>query len=137
MWWALQSAGRNSEANEFCNRNFLNKPVLLMVVKMKSTLLQALYQCGVLELVAGKKIGRRPVRGSVLGRDAKGYAVPEELNTNRDSLAALGALIAVGSQPNFTVRTPGRAFSTCSDKVRFPLTSCWLTCYMKASVHFI
>lgn len=124
MWWALQSAGRYSEANEFCNRNFLNKPVLLMVAKVKLALLLALYQCGVLELVAGKKIGKPPVRGSALGRDAKGYAVPEELNTNRDSLAVVGALIAVGSQPNFAVRTSERAFRTYSDKVRFPFTSC-------------
>ena len=50
------------------------------------------------------------------GARRKGYAVPEELNTNRDSLAVLGALIAVGSQPNFAVRNSERAFHTYSDK---------------------
>ena len=116
VWWTLQSAGRYTEANEFCNRNFLNKPVLLMVAKIKLALLQALYQCGVLELVAGKKLN---MQSSVLGREARAYAVPDELNVNRDSLAVLGALVAVGSQPNFAVRTSERAFRTYSDKARW------------------
>ena len=123
-WWALQSVGRYSEANEFCNRNFLNKPVLLTVTKIKLALLQALYQCGVLEIVTGKKIGKPNMRGSVVGREARAYVVPDELNINRDSLAVLGALIAAGSPPNFAVRTSERAFRTYSDKVRFHLSFC-------------
>lgn len=111
QWWELQGAGKYGAANEFCSRMFLSKPVLLMVAKVKLALLQALRQVGVLEVAMG---GKRVQRSR---DDPRSTNVPDELNINKDSLAVLGSLIAIGSQPNFAVRSSERSFRTYQDKV--------------------
>ncbi|KAF8308056.1 P-loop containing nucleoside triphosphate hydrolase protein [Clavulina sp. PMI_390] len=118
-WWEMQSAGRYAAANDFCNKNFLNKPVLLTVAKVKYALLQALQTSGILGIANG---GRRV---EIKNGDPRGgsketqFVVPRELNGNADSLSMLGALIAIGSQPNFAMRTSEKSFRTFQDKMTF------------------
>lgn len=106
-WWAYQSRGEYVTANRFCVDNFLAKPTLLMIQKIKSHLLQALYHAGVIDVSAG---------GSVDGSN-KTLTVPSELNANGDSLPLLAALIAIASQPKFAIRTGEKTYRTAQDKV--------------------
>lgn len=106
-WWDLQSRGEHVTANRFCVDNFLAKPTLLMIQKIKGHLLMALDNAGVLDISAGgnaRKLGRA--------------VVPPELNTNGDSLPLLAGLIAIASQPKFAIRTGDRTLRTSNDKVR-------------------
>jgi small subunit ribosomal protein S24e len=106
-WWALQSRGEYISANRFCIDNFLAKPTLLLIQKIKAHLLQALDSAGVLAVSAG-------------GQARRGYdraVVPPELNTNGECLPLLAALIAIASQPKFAIRTGDRTLRTARDKV--------------------
>ena len=106
QWWEMQSKGLFVQANRFCSDNFLAKPTLLMIQKIKEHLLQSLYSIGVIEVSAGG--------------DASGYTrrgVPSELNTNADSLPLLAALIAIASQPKFAIRTGEKTYRTAVDRV--------------------
>ena len=114
-WWAMQSRGEYVTANRFCTDNFLSKPTLLMIQKIKGHLLQSLYHAGVIDISAG---GSVVPEGSRTG-SIKDITVPLELNTNRESLPLLAALIAIASQPNFAIRTGERVYRTAQDKVRF------------------
>ena len=111
-WWAMQSKGQYQSANRFCTDNFLSKPTLLLVQKIKGHLLQSLYHAGVINVSAG---GIIPTHDGV-GRQVPA-TVPPELNTNGDSLPLLAALIAIASQPNFAIRTGERTYRTAQDKV--------------------
>lgn len=108
-WWALQSTGDYGRANRFCMDNFLAKPTLLMIQKIKIHLLQSLYRAGVIDVSAGGRVDtfNRPL------------TVPRELNVNGDSLPLLAALIASASQPKYAIRTGERVYRTSQDKVRF------------------
>jgi small subunit ribosomal protein S24e len=106
-WWALQSRGEYISANKFCVDNFLARPTLLLIQKIKGHLLQALYHAGVINVSAG---------GLVDGSN-KALDVPPELNANGDSLPLLAALIAVASQPKFAIRTGEKTYRTSQDKV--------------------
>jgi small subunit ribosomal protein S24e len=111
-WWSLQSRGEYVSANRFCSDNFLSKPTLLMVDRIKKQLLTSLQHAGVLDVSAGGEVeswGRRGSRGSV--------TVPAELNKHGDSQPLLAALIAIASQPKFAIRTSENAFRTQLDKV--------------------
>jgi HrpA-like RNA helicase len=108
-WWALQGNGEYSAANRFCSANFLSKPTLVMIQKIKGHLLQSLYLAGVLDVSAGNNI-------ETFGRK-KDMIVPPEFNVNGDSLPLLVALIAVASQPKFAIRTGERTYRTARDKV--------------------
>jgi len=109
-WWELQGRGDYVAANRFCSNNFLSKPTLLMIQKIKVHLLQSLYHAGVIDVSMGMAeqtwMGRR--------REA---TVPPELDINRKSTPLLVALIAVASQPNFAVRTGEKSYRTSQDKV--------------------
>nr|VWO96762.1 Uncharacterized protein [Ganoderma boninense] len=48
-WWALQSQNLFVSANRFCQDNFLSKPTLLNIAKVKDHLLKALYDVGVID----------------------------------------------------------------------------------------
>jgi small subunit ribosomal protein S24e len=113
-WWELQGRGDYVAANRFCSNNFLSKPTLLMIQKIKVHLLQSLYHAGVIDVSMGTAeqawMGRR--------REA---TVPPELDINRKSTPLLVALIAVASQPNFAVRTGERSYRTSQDKVLWSL----------------
>ncbi|KAF8642311.1 hypothetical protein AX16_009581 [Volvariella volvacea WC 439] len=109
-WWALQSSGEYVRANKFCMDNFLAKPTLLMIQKIKHHLLQSLYHAGVIGISAGGRID--PSGGRSL-------AVPPELNVNGDSLPLLAALIASASQPKYAIRVGEKSYRTSQDKVTF------------------
>ena len=115
-WWNLQSRGAYADANGFCNKNFLSKPTLLMVQKVKTALLQALFTAGVIEVSAGGRASVSPVLASQYIR-GRPMAVPPELNTHGESLPVMAGLIALASQPNFAIRTSDRMYRTPQDKV--------------------
>ncbi|KAG6842205.1 hypothetical protein C0991_000175 [Blastosporella zonata] len=107
-WWALQSRGEYIRANRFCVDNFLAKPTLLMIQKIKGHLLQSLYHAGVIEVSAGGLVNSNTQ-----------YTVPPELNANGDSLPLLAALISIASQPKFAIRVGERTYRTSQDKTTF------------------
>lgn len=113
-WWELQGNGEYVSANKFCNENFLSKPTLLMIQKIKGQLLQSLYHAGVLDVSAGNNIEI----DNTFGR-RKDVAVPSELNVNGDSIPLLVALVAIASQPKFAIRTGERVYRTAQDKITF------------------
>ncbi|KAI1797890.1 P-loop containing nucleoside triphosphate hydrolase protein [Ganoderma leucocontextum] len=111
-WWALQSQSLFVSANRFCQDNFLSKPTLLNIAKVKDHLLKALYDVGVVDISAG---GRLPyIPPGARSRDIP--PVPNQLNENGDSLPLLAALIAIACQPKFAIRTSERTYRTAVDK---------------------
>ena len=113
VWWGMQSRGEYVSANRFCSDNFLSKPTLLMVDRIKKQLLTSLQHAGVLDVAAGEKVELWG-RGRGRGREV---TVPHKLNTNGDCQPLLAALIAVASQPKFAIRTGESTFRTKLDKV--------------------
>ncbi|CAA7265798.1 unnamed protein product [Cyclocybe aegerita] len=114
-WWAMQSRGEYISANRFCNENFLSKPTLLLIQKVKVHLLQALYRAGVIEVSAGGEINN-PFDKNALARN---FVVPPALNANKDSYPLLTALIAIATQPKFAIRLKGTeksGYRTSRDK---------------------
>lgn len=109
-WWAIQSRGEYITANRFCSDNFLSKPTLLMIQKIKVHLLQALFRAGVIDVSAGGRAMGPPT-------GPRNMQVPPALNVNSDSQPLLAALIAIASQPKFAIRTGERSFRTSQDKV--------------------
>lgn len=114
-WWALQGTGQYNTANQFCFDNFLSKPTLLMIQKIKGHLLQSLYTSGVIDVAMGRNEGAAPMPPGMRRSD---QTAPAQLSENKDSLPLLAALIAVASQPKFAVRTSSRTFRTEREKVR-------------------
>ena len=110
-WWEIQGRGDYQAANQFCSENFLSKPSLMQVQRLRGHLLQALYHAGVIAVSAGG------VAGNMEPGRRMNLAVPPELNTNADSLPLLAALIAIGSQPNFAIRTSEKILRTPQDRV--------------------
>lgn len=108
VWWAMQGKGDYHGANRFSSENFLSKPTLLMIAKIKGHLLQSLHTAGVLDVSAG---------GRVSTLTSRTLTVPPELNANGDSFPLLGALIAIASQPKFAIRTSPMSYRTARDKV--------------------
>lgn len=111
-WWDIQSKGDYSAANRFCVDNFLSKPTLLMIQKIKGHILQSLYDVGVIQASAGGSVtsDRRAGRRGEL-------VVPPVLDSNGDSLPLLSALIAAALQPKFAVRVGEKTYRTSTDKV--------------------
>ena len=99
--------GDYQAANQFCSENFLSKPSLMQVQRLRSHLSQALYHEGVTAVSAGGGAGNmEPGRKMNL-------TIPPELNTNAVSFLLLAALIAIGSQPNFAIRTSYGSHGGC------------------------
>lgn len=111
-WQKLQSNGEYDRAHRFCVDNFLAKPTMFTIAKIKEHLLQSLYHAGVIDVSAGGSAA------SVNPRRGKNLTVPPELNLNGDSLPLLAGLIAIASQPKFAIRTGERGYRTSQDKVR-------------------
>ena len=109
-WWDMQGRGDYAGANRFCSKNFLSKPTLLMIQKIKVHLLQSLYHAGVIDVSMGT------AQQAWMGRRRE-MNVPPELDINRKSTPLLTALISVASQPNFAVRTGDKTYRTSQDKV--------------------
>ncbi|KAJ7706180.1 P-loop containing nucleoside triphosphate hydrolase protein [Mycena rosella] len=116
-WWALQARGEYITANRFCSDNFLSKPTLLTIQKIKTHLLQALFRAGVIDVSAGGSAGGSGMGPA--GLHARNMHVPPELNQNGKSLPLLGALIAIASQPKFAIRSGEKSFRTSQDKLTF------------------
>ncbi|EKM61046.1 uncharacterized protein PHACADRAFT_247373 [Phanerochaete carnosa HHB-10118-sp] len=114
QWWEIYSREEYNAATRFCLENFLSKPTLVMIQKIKSHILQSLYDIGVIEVSASGTAAVRPTRsrGSVL-------TVPAELNKNGSSLPLLAALISIAVQPKFAVRSSDKTYRTSQDKVVF------------------
>jgi small subunit ribosomal protein S24e len=110
-WWAMQSRGEYVSANRFCSDNFLSKPTLLMIDRIKKQLLTSLHHAGVLDVSAGRRV-------EPLGRGGS-ITVPPELNVNGESLPLLAALIAIASQPKLAIRTGESTYRTMLDKVSY------------------
>jgi small subunit ribosomal protein S24e len=110
-WWAMQSRGEYASANRFCSDNFLSRPTLLMVDRIKKQLLTSLHHAGVLDVSAGGRVEPFGRGGSI--------TVPPELNVNGESLPLLAALIAIASQPKFAIRTGESTYRTMLDKVSY------------------
>ncbi|KAI0348062.1 P-loop containing nucleoside triphosphate hydrolase protein [Trametopsis cervina] len=117
-WWSFQSAGRYNEANRFCIDNFLSKPTLLMIEKIKGHILQSLYDVGVIDVSAGGIVAR-PNRDVRAPRSRVPATVPPALNTNKDSMPLLTALLAIALQPKYAIRTSERVYRTANDKMVF------------------
>ncbi|KAH7105753.1 P-loop containing nucleoside triphosphate hydrolase protein [Auriculariales sp. MPI-PUGE-AT-0066] len=114
QWWNYQGRGEYSAANQFCFENFLSKPTLLMINKIKGHLLQSCWTAGIVDVALGRTMGHssmQPQRGN--------HPMPHELNENGDSWSLLAAMITVASQPKFAVRTGERTFRTQREKSTF------------------
>ncbi|EPQ60643.1 P-loop containing nucleoside triphosphate hydrolase protein, partial [Gloeophyllum trabeum ATCC 11539] len=105
-WARLQESGQYVVANRFCVDNFLSKPTLLLIQKVRGHLLQSLYNAGVIQVSSG----------DTSLRFSRGRGVPRELNSNSESLPLLAGLIAIASQPKFAVRTSDVMYRTQQDK---------------------
>lgn len=112
-WVQMDDRGDYYAATQFCMANFLSKPTMLQIKKVKGSLLQSLDQAGVIAISAGGSVGR-------IGRRAT--EVPPQLNEHNNSLPLLAALIAMASAPNFAIRTSEKACRTAQDKVSLSLT---------------
>ncbi|KAH7104403.1 P-loop containing nucleoside triphosphate hydrolase protein [Auriculariales sp. MPI-PUGE-AT-0066] len=110
-WQRLQNAGHTPAANDFCFRNFLSKPTMLMISKIKGHLLQSCRDIGIVETALGLPMASadQPRRN--------GEWIPAELNENNESFSLLAGLIAVASQPKFAVRTNDWTFRTQREKM--------------------
>lgn len=108
-WWDIQGRRDYSGANQFCSDNFLSKPSLMTIQRLKGHLLQAMYHAGVIRVSAGGVVSRAQ------SRDVE---VPPELNVNAGSLPLLASLIAIGTQPNYAIRISEKMLRTSHDRVR-------------------
>jgi small subunit ribosomal protein S24e len=118
-WWSMQSRGDYFAANRFCSENFLSKPTLLLIQKVRYHLLQALYRAGVINISAGGEavVENRRRRDGDDEYDERRLVVPDALNTNKDSMPLLTALISIAAQPKFAIRKDKQSFRTATDKV--------------------
>ncbi|CAE6412163.1 unnamed protein product, partial [Rhizoctonia solani] len=110
-WWAMQDRGEYVPANRFCSENFLSKPSLMNIQRIKGHLLQSLYYAGILDVSAGGTSSNH--------RAARDMIVPPELNQHGNSKPLLAALIAIACQPNFAIRHKEKMYRTREDKVAF------------------
>lgn len=120
-WWELQGNGEYQSANRFCMDNFLSKPTLLMIQKIKGHLLQSLYDIGVIDVSAGGTASRW------IPRRKQDAVVPRELNVNGRCQPLLAAMITIASQPKFAIRATEKAYRTSQDKVRYCDPSNYIT----------
>ena len=106
-WVQIDDRGDFHSATQFCQANYLSKPTMLEIKRVKASLLQSLDQAGVIAVSAGGNAGR-------IGRRS---GVPPQLNQHGQSLPLLAALIAMASAPNFAIRTSEKVLRTAQDKV--------------------
>ncbi|KZO93489.1 P-loop containing nucleoside triphosphate hydrolase protein [Calocera viscosa TUFC12733] len=110
-WYELQSNRLYSKANTFAINNFLHKPTLLEVARLKHQIVMHLDRAGILAISGAAELYHRG--GNLWGE----VQVPVKLNENAQNVPLLAALIAVASQPNFAARKPGKSLlRTMHDK---------------------
>ena len=100
-------------ANSFARENFLSKPTLLLIQKIKEHLLSSLDRAGVLQISGG---GRQVPQPFFRGRRNQ-VTIPAHLDQNGHSLPLLSALIATAVAPNFGIRISEKSLRTIQDKV--------------------
>ncbi|KAF9270217.1 P-loop containing nucleoside triphosphate hydrolase protein [Marasmius fiardii PR-910] len=105
QWQEKQSRGHWVTANQFCIDNFLSKPTLLLIDKLKNQLLLSLHRSGIIGVSAGGELTSEKNR------------MPPELNENGGSIPLLQALIASSQQPKHAVRISDRILRTQQDKM--------------------
>ncbi|GAA5869564.1 hypothetical protein JCM1840_004460 [Sporobolomyces johnsonii] len=117
-WWELQGRGDYVAANTFARDNFLSKPTLLLIQKIKDHLLSSLDRAGVLQISGGGRSQPTPQPFFRGGRGPRGQQVviPPHLNENGHSLPLLSALIATAVAPNFAIRISEKSLRTSQDK---------------------
>ncbi|PRQ70928.1 hypothetical protein AAT19DRAFT_10468 [Rhodotorula toruloides] len=115
-WEEMQKSNQYQRANSFAYNNFLSKPSLLNILKIKEHLISSLDRAGVLQISAGGAAApAQPAFGR--GRFARGpVQIPPELNENGHLLPLLSALIATAVAPNFAIRTGSSTLRTSQDK---------------------
>ncbi|GAA5911978.1 uncharacterized protein JCM6883_000753 [Sporobolomyces salmoneus] len=111
-WWELQGKGDYQAANAFARDNFLSKPTLLLIQKIKEHLVSSLDRAGVLQISGG---GNQQPQPFFRGRRGQ-VTIPAHLNQNGHSLPLLSALIATAVAPNFAIRISEKTFRTIQDK---------------------
>ncbi|KZW02192.1 P-loop containing nucleoside triphosphate hydrolase protein [Exidia glandulosa HHB12029] len=112
-WHTYHSRGEWNAANQFAFDNFLSKPTLLVIQKIKTHLLQNLYTTGIIDVAMGRTDAAAPMPH---GMRRSEQVVPTQLNQNGDSMPLLALLITVASQPKFAVRTGSRMWRTQREK---------------------
>ncbi|GAA6018320.1 hypothetical protein JCM10207_000804 [Rhodosporidiobolus poonsookiae] len=112
-WWELQGSGQFVAANSFARDNFLSKPTLLLIQKIKDHLLSSLDRAGVLQISGGGGAAPPPFFRGGRGRS---IVIPPHLNENGHSLPLLSALIATAVAPNFAIRISEKSLRTSQDK---------------------
>ena len=106
-WYEFERRGEYREGTRFCSENFLSKPTLLLIAKVKDSLFESLVASGVVDISAG----------GIGVTSSSSSAIPPELNENGNSLPLLAALIAIASQPKFAIRSGSTTYRTAQDKV--------------------
>lgn len=106
-WNEFEKRGDHAGGSRFCSDNFLSKNTLLTISKIRTHLLQSLYDVGVIGVSAG----------GTANTSTREPTVPPQLNENGRSLPMLAALIAIASQPKFAIRTSSMTYRTAQDKV--------------------
>lgn len=113
-WHEMYRNGDHARASRFCTDNFLSKPTLILITKVRGHILQSLHQTGIIDATEGGVYGGARDRNS-------SWTVPPTLNANAQSQPLLAALVAVATQPKFAVRTGEMTLRTQHDKVWFIL----------------
>jgi small subunit ribosomal protein S24e len=108
-WEEMQIRREYNAASRFCIDNFLARPTLLMIQKIKTHLLQSLFHAGVLQVSGG---------GDLIDQRDRLMSIPSQMNENGHCLPLLAALIASASQPKFAVRFGEKGFRTQQEKVQ-------------------
>lgn len=107
-WYEFEKKGDFRDGSRFCSDNFLSKPTLLLIAKVKDSLFESLVSSGVVDISAG----------GVEASTISSRSIPPELNENGNSLPLLAALIAIASQPKFAIRAGNMTYRTSQDKAR-------------------
>ncbi|HEV7737806.1 MAG TPA: hypothetical protein VGO47_10610, partial [Chlamydiales bacterium] len=107
-WAELYNKREFQAASKFCVDNFLSRPTLILIHKIRAQLLHSLYTAGVIDVSAG---------GALNKADPDRETVPAALNANAASLPLLYSLISTALQPKFAARIWGKMLRTTRDKV--------------------
>jgi len=110
-WWDIQKKGHYQPANRFAQENFLSKPTLVEIAKIKEQIYQSLHSLGLIDIFADASVRTYDRRKGSL------ETMPSVLNTNSTSTPMIAALIALSSSPNFAIATSTKTLRTAIDRV--------------------
>ena len=106
--WRDIEAQSWEQACQFCAENMLRISSMLSIRTLREQLLKNLYSSGVIAVSAASDLAYRKKE------------IPDELNNHNDSLPLMAALIAIGSAPNFAIRSFKEILKGSSDAVSVP-----------------